>query len=192
MDNENKKYKLKEEFHLFTSDEKLKYLGYGEWVEECDKITFDYLGYECMVHRMLQQEPCSPSHCFGGHLCGYVRIPNDHVFYGKEYMEVIYCHGGITYNDFNKVSELKNLLPEHRIGFDCAHATDITPSVEKFKKERSPSPRCIDKVEKQLRDLLELMKPTYKNIAFCIEECMSIVDQMIEVEKSALKLERNI
>lgn len=57
------------------------------------------------------------------HLCGYVIIPYGHPYCGKSEincLDQIDIHGGITYSDWNDFNEWK-------VGFDCAHSTDIVP-----------------------------------------------------------------
>jgi len=189
MDDENKKYIVKESVFLLSCNDKLKHLGYGEWVEEYDKLKFEYLGYECMVHRVFSQESMQPNHYFGGHLCGYVRVPDGHILFGNEEIKEIACHGGLTYSSNTSFSH------GHWIGFDCAHSGDVVPSMELLsnKNKNQESLRCIQQVKDQLRKLFPagaMMNPTYKNIDFCITECIAMVDQLIGIEKSAVKVER--
>lgn len=175
-------YKITEQQHHWTSEEKLKYCGYGEWVEEADSTEIEYLGYEAMIFRVFHYEPYTKKVAyFGGHLCGYVKISNNHPFYKKKgiYLE---CHGGITANEIHE---------DHWIGFDCAHLGDIVPTTEHFKRT---SPEWIEIQKKNPIPLgfenHHLFNPTYKNIEFCIEECKSmiaqlIVEEEIKVEKEA-------
>ena len=133
-----------------------------------------------LINRVELKEECA--HYYGGHLCGYVKIPQEHSLYGIDEIEDLDCHGGITYNDHNKVQKVTNALPPHWIGFDCAHSGDIVPSTELFKK-RHQSLKCIEKAMRQLKDLYpncSSMNPIYRNMAYCMKECMSIVDQLIE------------
>jgi hypothetical protein len=180
---ENKNYTIKEEIFLFTCDQKLSNCGYGEWIEECDKITFDYLGHECMVHRVFHTDFINQNIYFGGHLCGYVKVPENHVFHTKETIgniQKIHCHGGVTYND-NNLSLMHSI--DHWIGFDCAHSSDIIPSCHSSKKQQF---RCFEKIYRDIHSLVNLKRfpvPTYKNIFFCIQECLNIVDQLIGIEK---------
>lgn len=171
---ENKKYTLIEESHFYTSEKKLELFGYGEWVEEADKIVFTYKDYDCMVHRVVCEEKVRSMRFMDGHLCGYVRIPQEHFSYGKDEFDEIDCHGGITFNDNNTVHKETSLPPAHWIGFDCAHSTDLVPSREMFNRDNP--------VVKQLRSLFEFMNPIYRNVAYCINECMLIVDKLIETQ----------
>lgn len=58
---------------------------------------------------------------FGGHLSGYVKIPDGCPIKHGTYDVDVDVHGGITYN----VKE----DGEHWIGFDCGHCEDIIPSI---------------------------------------------------------------
>ena len=160
------------ETHHFTSDEKLEWWGYGEWVEEPGEVLFEYKGMECKVTRRGIQEPgVKETFLFGGHLCGYIRIPDNHPYHHKDYEDIpIDCHGGLTYGECSD---------KHWIGFDCAHCFDYIPSTEYIKKILTmegvlePRPFYI-----KFKDN-SFFKRSYKNIAFCIKECQSIVDQLL-------------
>jgi hypothetical protein len=64
------------------------------------------------------------------------------------YMDYIVCHGGLTFNGLLKDGEKV-------IGFDCGHYGDFQP-YSKF----------IDS------------KSEYRNLNFCINECVNIIDQI--------------
>lgn len=172
----NNEVNIKEE-HIHTSDYKLKYLGYGEWVEEPDDIQFNYKGFHCKISRILKRE--YPNNCvyFGGHLCGYVNIPQDHTMYGKKYDDInIDCHGGLTFSEFKKEDNT------YWIGFDCAHLGDYVPSMGLFKNTH-PIIKAFGEafpIPEEYKDL-SIFNPVYRNVNFCINECKSIVDQLIEM-----------
>ncbi len=168
---------IDKEEHLYRSDQKLCWFGYGEWVEEFDQVDFTYEFYKCHILRVVKREPFAvDEHYFGGHLCGYVQIPKRHPLYSKDWYGIdLDCHGGITCNENHE---------EHWIGFDCAHMNDLIPSYEKFKKtdetmiqfeKEHPLP---EKVREHF-----VFSRTYRNIEFCMNECRIIVDQLIEIEK---------
>lgn len=160
-----KKYNVIEELFLFSCQAKLKLLGYGEWVEECDKITFQYLGYDCMIHRFLVDPNLNKNVYFAGHLCGYVKIPKLHVLHAAQNIQIITCHGGLTCN--NTDQNVMNSVG-HWIGFDCAHITDFIPANHRLEDTLT----CFGTPVR-----------TYKNIDFCIGECLSMVDQLIEIQE---------
>ena len=172
-----------DEYHLLDSDFKLKYFGYGEWVEEPDRVNFIHKGYSCKIIRICAREPyCMDEVYYGGHLCGYVKLDETHPYHGKGYQDMnIDCHGGITYAER---SEWVDHPEENKfwIGFDCGHSGDFIPSSEMFKK-RHNKPSWIEKMNEifDSSNLPDYLKPTYKNLNFCIEECKSIVDQLIVI-----------
>lgn len=170
---------MKEE-HLHTSDHKLQHLGYGEWVEEPDKVEFTYKGYECLVWRIYGEEPFAPQHWYGGFLCGYVRIPEDHFAYKKHYDHIdIDCHGGLTYGDFREGREEEGYF----IGFDCAHSQDYNPSMEFFRSTHDIAKRIFPIPEEFKK--YAIFNPTYRNVDFVKKECRSIVRQLINMNAMA-------
>lgn len=169
--------KIINQTHMYESEFKLKFLGYGEWVEEPDLILVDYKGYEISIKRVLWREIYCPYEAyFGGHLCGYVRIPKSHPYFKTQKCEEIICHGGITYD------EKKRIVP-HEIGFDCGHSGDYVPTLELFKKQRIESGEFNPPPVPEEFKNMALFNPVYRNLNFCIEECISIVDQLIDIEK---------
>ncbi len=169
------KIKIIKQEHIYSSDEKLKWFGYGEWIEELDSLVFEYNLYKCLVHRIVKKEPCSAEeHYFGGHLCGYVEIPFAHPLFGIDLNKIdIECHGGLNYSECHGEHQL--------IGFDCAHSCDYTPSMEKFRKESWINE--IFPIPEEYKEFA-IFNPVYRNIDFVINECMQIVDQLIAKEKT--------
>jgi len=160
------------EEHVFTSDEKLKHFGYGEWVEEVDLLRFLYCGYTCMVRRTALQE--FDGSLFGGFLCGYVHIPQEHAVFGDDPAEIpVDCHWGITF--------CENDASNHLIGFDCGHSGDLIPSHSRFQKimctTMFPPPEGLEKHP--------WFNPTYKNISYCVDECCHLVDQLEVIQIAA-------
>lgn len=155
--------------HIHTSDEKLQFFGNGEWVEEVDEVFFTYNEIECKILRIVVKEPYNPTAVFGGHLCGYCKVPEVHPYYKKEWDEVdIDAHGGLT--DF----QLKD--DGYWIGFDCAHCFDITPSMQKFYIE------VIEELKTKFHHVKNspILNRQYRNISYCVEQCKSIVEQLLE------------
>jgi hypothetical protein len=171
-----KNFEDKEKYilHLWTREHKLKFLGDGEWVDEEDVNKCEYRGYRIVVARKYAREPYSKEeHWSGGYLCGYVVIPMTHPLFGKSASDID-CWGGITFDEHEGTT--------HVIGFDCAHLGDYLPSIERMRKnnpdlftERYPLPKEFS--------YLSFNNPTYKNMKFCLNECVGIVDQLIEKEK---------
>jgi len=164
------------EKHLFTSDFKLKFCGYGEWVEEPDLVEFTYNGIDCRIHRILLKEPYAKEEVwYGGHLCGAIRIPEDHALYKKDWLDIsIDCHGGLMFAEKEKDG--------YWIGFKCMHIDDITPSMEILRKRfQTQSDDFYNKMKEAYPDC-HWLNPTYKSISYCIAECKSMADQLLSLE----------
>ena len=163
-----KNYKITSEEHLWTSDHKLKFCGYGEWVEELDRVIFEYEGYKARVERIFRQEPYAKNEAwFGGHLCGYVTIPQSHPYFKKEEIDID-CHWGLTFNEAHE---------EHVIGFDCAHSGDIVPTMQHLK---NTDPHLIAiRQEFFPKGYSRIFKEQYRNVQFCIDQCIAIIEQLI-------------
>ena len=175
-----------EVIHHFTSDQKLQWWGYGEWVEEPDEVNFDHMGLHCKVIRVSAEEPYAKKfHMFGGYLCGYVKIPEFHPFYGKKdiFNFDIDVHGGITCCS-------DSLFEGYWIGFDCAHSNDSVPSMEKLRKTL-PELKEMDQRRKNLFEQFKLdsidsiWNQTYKNIEFVKAQCKSMAKQVKQAETAA-------
>lgn len=164
--------------HLWTADEKLKWFGYGEWVEEVDQVKFNYLGYQCLIVRICKQEPFAvEEHFFGGHLCGYIQIPRTHPYFTQVSEEIdMDCHGGLTFNEFHE---------EHWVGFDCGHTCDYIPSIELFKRRSAELQelRRIMLIPSAFADS-PLFNPVYRNMEYCIRQCMYMAIQLQNTEIS--------
>lgn len=118
----------------------------GPWKDEPDKLTWvdENTDLDCMIHRNR-----------GGALCGYVGVSEGHPWFGKDYDNVrvpnqdddefgdwVDVHGGLTYADFcapetnDEGHGLCHVPQEGRpdriwwLGFDCAHAGDISPAYD--------------------------------------------------------------
>lgn len=88
--------------------------------EEGIESSFLYKEFECLIVRIRPET--------SGYLCGYIKIPMNHRFYGKSYADIdetydyeIPSHGGLTFS-----GEL-NGRDGYWIGFDCSHSGDLIP-----------------------------------------------------------------
>lgn len=81
----------------------------NEWELERDQALFTSHGYWCEIKR----NPTT------GALCGYVYMGKHHPYTNDESPDVD-VHGGITFNDGKKM------------GFDCAHAGDLSPRLNEL------------------------------------------------------------
>lgn len=162
----NMKNEVKTE--LFDRKFKLTYFGYGEWIDEPDLYEFEYKGIKCSVLRVCKREPFFTQETyFGGHLVGYIFLPENHQWYGKNYDDIpIECHGGISYAE--KTEE------GYQVGFDCGHLNDIIPSMIEIRKRFNLIPEGLEKHP--------VFNLTYKNMAFCIRECKSMAKQASKIK----------
>lgn len=120
----------------------------GPWDDEPDVIRWIDTATNrfCLIRR-------GPS----GNLCGYVGIAHGHPWHGVDegqitpYPEV---HGGLTFSDF-----IDSDQPWWWIGFDCAHARDLLPSL---------TPLDAHQLE------------TYKDVSYVKAECARLAAQAEE------------
>lgn len=93
-----------------------------------------------------------------GFLCGYVGVKEDHPLFGQ-HPHNLDVHGGITFA--GKFDE-----PDiHWIGFDCGHAGDLIPA--------------MDKLLPGLR-----MEEVYRNMNYVTEETENLAKQLSEIVSS--------
>lgn len=144
-----------------TPELKRKHWGEGPWVEEEDFQEAKINGYDCIIRRIAVWDGHDLDHLFGGHLCGYVKIPEDHPFFQytwDQWSELdIDVHGGITF------------CQNGWIGFDCAHTNDVTPSLLKSKSEW---------LEDVFPSLSSFPDPTYKDLEFVKGELKDLTMQL--------------
>ena len=112
--------------------------------------VFEHKGFTCLVRetgqRMNPEEKTNFDNLFGGFInpywfCGYVRIPEGHPFYKKDYGDLpwLSVHGGLTYSRMEKDG--------WTIGFDCNHYDD-NPLVQDAEYTKS---ECISLVEQPIQ-----------------------------------------
>lgn len=115
------------------------HLPKGPWQHEPDRISWEYLGFPCLINR----NPHT------GHLCGYVGVPKGHPLHGKSYDDVPYeqvsVHGGLTYTEGCQGDPEKDICHvaedgDHVwwLGFDCAHNGDIVPAMKMLYEPGGP------------------------------------------------------
>lgn len=110
----------------------------GVWDNEPDQVKWEHAGLDCMIQRVQ----------YLGTLCGYVRVPEGHPAYEKDYHDVaVSVHGGLTFSD-----EING--DKWWVGFDCAHSGDLTPGVTVFKGD------------------------VYRDVAYVKAEVESLADQL--------------
>lgn len=165
--------------------------GIGAWSSEPNFVFYFENGYPCLIIRMQTT----------GHLCGYVGIPKERAAtYAKNsYSDFatnatgIDVHGDITFFG----SRDAFLEPEHQnkyifMGFDCAHAGDLVPSLIKFNKAMQKiekakerilgKPSFLKKFALKLKSktgiTLRKRIETYKDINFVKKQITRIIDQL--------------
>lgn len=81
-------------------------------------------------------------------LNGYLGIPKGHPWYQVDHNHIdTSVHGGLTYaahHSSNQIEGLDPTLDIWWIGFDCGHAWDIIPGIEKLEKELGFEPIRIE------------------------------------------------
>ncbi len=136
----------------------------GPWNDEPDKKQWrdEETGFPCLIVR-------NPV----GALCGYVGVPEAHPWFGVELdsyaegMEVPDVHGGVTFASFcsghkQGVCHVVETGENDRVwwvGFDCAHAGDVSPKY----------------------DVPTLPDDSYKDISYVAAQCHSLALQAKEV-----------
>jgi hypothetical protein len=179
------------ETHLFTSEQKLSYWGYGEWVEEADEVHWHYKDIRCEI---IRNASLMDGQLIGlGHLCGYIILPKEHPWEHVESQDIdAEVHGGITHFSDNQDGLIK-------IGFDCAHYRDEIPytaekglrfmmsMVEKDSEEYFKYREVLEKIQNGPTvkfNSFMMEKKTYRNIGFVKFECEKLADQAIEALKA--------
>lgn len=116
------------------------------WESEPDSLDFEHRGIACAIRRMRGT----------GHLCGYVSLPDDHIWRGcSEYQVPAAVHGGITFGPSPR--EGKGVW----IGFDCAHFGDRMPTVP---LDRSGVYRDVAYVKEQCESLAEQVRAAQETV----------------------------
>lgn len=145
--------------------------GDGPWLTEPDKEQFtdETTGLPCLVKR-------GPV----GSLCGYVGVAEGHPWFGMGYDDVRTAegeypevHGGLTFADFCHEGPEESTIchvpgpgePDRVwwLGFDCAHAWDLSPGM-RAELTGLGTPR---------HDLDE----TYRDVAYVKAECARLAEQ---------------
>lgn len=129
------------------------------------EIEFVYKGYKCVVLFMPW-----------GFRTGYIKLPKNSRYYGILYDKIpIDCHGGLTYSEQFLFSQ-KNVKDVWWIGFDCGHWSDekdIEAYIKYYGKDAYSQILSIIPGHGEI-----------KTLYFCIQECTSIVNQIIELEEN--------
>lgn len=106
-----------------------------------------------------------------GYRCGYVGIPKDKKVDSKK----IVCHGNITYESKTLFDRKTDQWDGSWIGFDCAHRFDgrDVKAAQKYYADNKF-------VQKVVENMASKFSYPPKTLEFCMNECRSIVDQLIK------------
>jgi hypothetical protein len=141
------------------------------WEYEPDLYEWTHRGIECVARRNMTH----------GAWLGYVDVPRriwmkfnrarfDTMTESIE--QLINVHGGVTYNEYILDKNAR------RVGFDCAHGGDKLPKIQPSKSLATVmKEKGIGVVEHEI----------YRDLAFVIAECESMVDQILKVTGDAHK-----
>lgn len=131
---------------------------------------FDYEGFPCVVLMKAM-----------AFRTGYVGIPEGHKLYGIDYNEIpIDCHEGLTYSNYYLTDQKDKDI--WWIGFDtanCGDGYDFEKAKELF-KDYPDTLELIEQVE-QINKMVYVDVIQPKNLQYCKDECMHIVDQIISM-----------
>lgn len=144
--------------------------GPGDWANEPDFILWQdaHTSLYCAIIR-------SP---VMGNLCGYVAVPETHPLYRKsEHAVHIDCEKPINYANASIAGNYENYQAiesplEDKLwwfGFDCMHASDLTPATEKELLQDAPNAAVKEKAEHPLRRFC-----SYKDVAFVMLACTEL------------------
>lgn len=167
-------------YYTLEKSIKLEQWGDGPWVDEPECVSFEYKGIECRIGRAFVWEGCNGDHLSMGNLNGYVQLPYNHPWIGKEGFDVPSdVHGGITFS--GKIFFDPQEKEEWGIGFDCAHSRDIIPSIiKKMKEIREEFPHY------EVFKGYPIFQQSYKDIIFVRNEVCKLAQQVIETTKQPL------
>ena len=159
---------------VLTPSLKLEHWGPGDWVDEPDRFEFEHEGFSCCGFRVWDWEGWEFDNLALGHWCGYILIPKEHPWYGrdvfKDYADMdVDVHGGLTHGKLDHPKE-----GGWWIGFDCAHSWDLVPSMINMKK------KMIEDMKLTLPEKCHnspIFMDSYKNFDYVVNEVKSLAEQ---------------
>lgn len=107
----------------------------GEWTTEPDRVYWiqEPTGTHCVINR-----------ASGGHLCGYVRVPIEHPFYGMSYdslpklnvqREISYTESALLFHSQVTVPDFDLAYMSWWLGFACDRSDDYSPKLARYPGE---------------------------------------------------------
>jgi hypothetical protein len=139
--------------------------NFAKWI---DAAT----GYRCMLTRAT----------FGGHLCGYVRVPRGYPCYGRPAtwrgpIGRLRAHGGITY------AQHKTRPRGFWVGFDCGHNGDYQPSMADLLRRSSKGLLNTGELDVLTGGWPGLPPKVYRNIDYVRQQCTELAAQLKRMER---------
>lgn len=101
--------------------DKREMFGPGPWENEPDRVEWTLGAFACLARRT-----------YNGAWCGYVGVPEGHPWWGVDRNDIpARGHSGITWaSESDPESDMCHVgidAPRYWIGFDCNHASDLSP-----------------------------------------------------------------
>lgn len=138
-------------------------------LEEANKIidqegyyeAFEHAGLQCRIIRpegLREQAEGQKVVCI--HWCGYVAVKSNNQYYKKD-GDDLDIHGGITYTSHKLVLQPESGEENWWLGFDCAHAGDISMV---------------------FHDRNHFTDDTYKDKAYVIRETKRLAEQLAKAQ----------
>ncbi len=138
--------------------------GDGPWQDEPDKIQWEDEATKlpCLIRRNNR----------AGNLCGYVGVPEGHLWFGKKYGAIdADVHGGLTFADECQEEDKEHGIchveedgiKRYWLGFDCGHSGDFAPGMRSLNFPGFPG-----------------FSVTYKTVEYVKQECADLARQVKE------------
>lgn len=142
--------------------------GEGPWQGEPDKVQWqdERTGLPCLAVR----GPLT------GSWCGYVGVPEGHRLYGLDFSRLdVDVHGGLTFAGGCVTEDREHGIchvpdegePDHVwwLGFDCAHAFDVSPGLQAHLSRLRAVPGGM-------------LGDVYRDLAYVREQCRGLAEQI--------------
>ena len=132
------------------------------WENEADRVDFIHAGFSCLILR---------NH--SGNWCGYVGVPKEHPAYDMDMYDIpVDVHGGVTYKErcAGHICHVPQPgMPDDVmwIGFDTAHAWDVSPGRPHELRFNNPNGEP---------------GVTYKNQAYVTQETKQLAEQLAKLK----------
>jgi hypothetical protein len=163
--------------------------GPGPWMNEPDKKQWQdkATGLPCLIVRNGRVT---------GALCGYVGVTKGHPLFGKQYENAnLSVHGGITFSNFchpepDETRDICHVVEAGEddkvwwLGFDCAHAGDLSPALEANMKS---IPAIVAMRAKNPFREFGRFADRYRTIRYVKAQCEQLAQQLAAMKKKRRK-----